>query len=124
MISSHLLGRAQLPDLNSGTLIAYAKRLLDGTGEAESKLAVIGLQGGPGPANVDPNMRGALLQAWRSTYVHAMSYSANFDTTLTPNKMPSKMATQRNKTTEKVWRVWVPSTDVYVNEGNPFTLYF
>lgn len=45
MISSHLLGQAQLPDLGSGTLIAYAKRSLDRTGEAESKLAVIRLQG-------------------------------------------------------------------------------
>lgn len=53
-----------------------------------------------------------------------MSYSANFDTTVTPKKMPSKMATQRNETTEKVWREWAPNTDVYVNEGNLFTPYF
>ncbi|KID82890.1 hypothetical protein MGU_09814 [Metarhizium guizhouense ARSEF 977] len=84
----------------SGTIIAYDKRLLDRTGEAESSCHW--LQGGPGPANVDPNMRGALLPAWWSTCVHAMSYSANFDTTVTPKKIPSKMATQRNKATEKV----------------------
>ncbi|EFY91870.1 isoamyl alcohol oxidase, putative [Metarhizium acridum CQMa 102] len=124
MISSHLLGRAELSDLDSDRLVAYAKRFLNGTGEAKSKLAVIGLQGGPGPANVDPNMRGALLPAWRSTYIHAMSYSATFDTTLTPKKMLSKTAAQLSNTTEKLWREWAPNTGAYMNEGNPFTPYF
>lgn len=102
MILSHLLGQAQLPDLSSGTLIAYAKLSLNKAGKAEFKLAIIGLQGGAGPANVDLNMRGALLPAWRLTYVHAISYRANFNKTVPPKKMPSKMATRRNKTTEKV----------------------
>lgn len=120
MFSSRLLGRAELSDLDPARLISYAKRFVNGTGEAKSKLAVIGLQGGPGPANVDPNMRGALLPTWRSAYVHAMSYSATFDTRLTPNKMLSKMATQLNETTERLWREWAPNTGAYMNEGNPF----
>ncbi|SCN99168.1 uncharacterized protein FFB20_12078 [Fusarium fujikuroi] len=101
MPSSRLLGRRETYPEGSG-------------------MAVIGLQGGPGPAKTPRSMRGALLPAWRSTYLHAMSYSLTLDTTLTPTETLEKGARELNDSKEKLWQEWAPDTGAYMNEANPY----
>ncbi|WJG35788.1 putative isoamyl alcohol oxidase [Fusarium oxysporum Fo47] len=118
MVSSRLLGRPELSDLSQEKLVGYAKRLLS------KGFAVIGLQGGPGPAKVDKSMRGALLPTWRSNYLHVMSYGAKFNTALAPQDMLNDTAEQLEEGTESLWREWAPETGAYMNEGNPFNSNF
>ncbi|CEI68115.1 hypothetical protein FVEN_g7617 [Fusarium venenatum] len=118
MVSSRLLGRPELSDLNQDKLVGYAKRLLS------HGFVVIGLQGGPGPAKVDKTMRGSLLPAWRSNYLHVMSYGAKFNKSLAPQDMLKDAAEQLEEGTESLWREWAPETGAYMNEGNPFNSNF
>jgi hypothetical protein len=118
MFSSRLLGRPELSDLSQDKLVDYAKRLLS------YGFAVIGLQGGPGPAKVDKSMRGALLPAWRSSYLHVMSYGAKFNEALAPQEMLKDVSQQLEKGIESLWREWAPETGAYMNEGNPFNSNF
>ncbi|KAJ4003936.1 hypothetical protein NW752_010972 [Fusarium irregulare] len=118
MISSRLLGRPELSDLGQDKLVEYAKRLVS------YGFVVIGLQGGPGPANVDKNMRGALLPAWRSNYLHLMSYGAKFNQSLVPQDMLKDTSDRLEEGAESLWREWAPETGSYMNEGNPFNSNF
>ncbi|VTT57516.1 unnamed protein product [Fusarium fujikuroi] len=102
------------------TLISYLKRMITNSDPEGSGMAVIGLQGGPGPAKTPRSMRGALLPAWRSTYLHAMSYSLTLDTTLTPTETLEKGARELNDSKEKLWQEWAPDTGAYMNEANPY----
>ncbi|KAK2666886.1 FAD-binding, type PCMH, subdomain 2 [Fusarium oxysporum f. sp. vasinfectum] len=118
MVSSRLLGRPELSELSQDKLVGYAKRLLS------HGFSVIGLQGGPGPAKVDKSMRGSLLPAWRSNYLHVMSYGAKFNNALAPQDMLTEAAEQLEEGIESLWREWAPNTGAYMNEGNPFNSNF
>jgi FAD/FMN-containing dehydrogenase len=120
MPSSRLLGRHELLGISRDTLVGYLKRVLANNDPSKSGMAVFGLQGGLGPARIPESMRGALLPAWRSIYLHAMSYSLTFDTTLSPTKSLQKAAKDLNGSKEKLWREWAPYTGAYMNEANPF----
>nr|CEG03977.1 unnamed protein product [Fusarium acuminatum CS5907] len=102
MPSSHLLGRRELSQPSQGTLVGYLTRILTNTNPNDAGMAVFGLQGGPGPANTPKSMRGALLSAWRSTYLHAMGYSLTFDTTLAPEEQLQEAAEDLNGLKEKL----------------------
>ncbi|RGP62709.1 hypothetical protein FSPOR_9096 [Fusarium sporotrichioides] len=118
IMSSRLLGRPQLSGLSQEKLVGYVKRLLS------NGFVVIGLQGGPGPARVDKSMRGALLPAWRSNYLHVMSYGAKFNKALAPQDMLKDVSQQLEDGVESLWREWAPDTGAYMNEGNPFNSNF
>ncbi|KAJ4141799.1 hypothetical protein NW768_001017 [Fusarium equiseti] len=118
MMSSRLLGHPELSELDQNKLVDYAKRLVS------YGFVVIGLQGGPGPAKVDKNMRGALLPAWRSNYLHVMSYGAEFNKSLTPQGMLKDTSERLEEGIESLWREWAPETGAYMNEGNPFNSNF
>ncbi|SCV47678.1 uncharacterized protein FFB14_09959 [Fusarium fujikuroi] len=120
MPSSRLLGRRETSEINQKTLISYLKRMITNLDPEGSGMAVIGLQGGLGPAKTPRSMRGALLSAWRSTYLHAMSYSLTLDTTLTPTETLEKGARELNDSKEKLWQEWAPDTGAYMNEANPY----
>ncbi|KAI7764123.1 hypothetical protein LZL87_006505 [Fusarium oxysporum] len=120
MPSSRLLGRRETSEINQKTLISYLKRMLTNSDPEGSGMVVIGLQGGPGPAKTPRSMRGALLPAWRSNYLHTMSYSLTLDTTLTPAETLAKGARDLNDSKEKLWREWAPDTGAYMNEANPY----
>ncbi|KAI1024240.1 hypothetical protein LB504_005371 [Fusarium proliferatum] len=120
MPSSRLLGRRETSKINQKTLISYLKRMITNSDPEGSGMAVIGLQGGPGPAKTPRSMRGALLPAWRSTYLHTMSYSLTLDTTLTPAETLEKGARELNDSKEKLWQEWAPDTGAYMNEANPY----
>ncbi|KAF5254648.1 hypothetical protein FANTH_581 [Fusarium anthophilum] len=120
MPSSRLLGRRETSDIDRKKLISYLKRIITNSDPEASGMAVIGLQGGPGPAKTPRSMRGALLPAWRSTYLHTMSYSLTLDTTLTPAETLAKGARELNDSKEKLWQEWAPHTGAYMNEANPY----
>jgi hypothetical protein len=124
MPSSRLLGRRETSDMNQQTLISYLKRMLTNSDPEASGMAAIGLQGGPGPAGTLKSMRGALLPAWRSTYLHTMSYSLTLDSTLTPAETLAKGARELNDSKEKLWQEWAPDTGAYMNEANPYNPHF
>ncbi|KAF5981097.1 isoamyl alcohol oxidase [Fusarium coicis] len=124
MPSSRLLGRRETSDINEKTLVSYLKRMLTNSDPEASGMAVIGLQGGPGPAETPKSMRGALLPAWRSTYLHTMSYSLTLDSTLTPAETLAKGARELNDSKEKLWQEWAPDTGAYMNEANPCNPHF
>ncbi|ENH67348.1 6-hydroxy-D-nicotine oxidase [Fusarium oxysporum f. sp. cubense race 1] len=120
MPSSRLLGRRETSEISQKRLISYLKRMLTNPDPEGSGMVVIGLQGGPGPANTPRSMQGALLPAWRSTYLHTMSYSLTLDTTLTPAETLAKGARDLNDSKEKLWQEWAPDTGAYMNEANPY----
>ncbi|EXK29244.1 hypothetical protein FOMG_14412 [Fusarium oxysporum f. sp. melonis 26406] len=120
MPSSRLLGRRETSEISQKRLISYLKRMLTNSDPEGSGMVVIGLQGGPGPANTPRSMQGALLPAWRSTYLHTMSYSLTLDTTLTPAETLAKGARDLNDSKEKLWQEWAPDTGAYMNEANPY----
>ncbi|PKX90057.1 putative isoamyl alcohol oxidase [Aspergillus novofumigatus IBT 16806] len=84
-------------------------------------MLLLGLQGGAGPATTPPEMRGSVLPAWRSAYVHAMVYGASIDDTADPSKALATVAEWHESTIEPVWRRWAPDTGSYMNEGNAFS---
>ncbi|CVL10051.1 related to isoamyl alcohol oxidase [Fusarium proliferatum] len=120
MPSSRLLGRRETSKIKQTTLISYLKRMITNSDPEGSGMAVIGLQGGPGPAKTPRSMRGALLPAWRSTYLHTMSYSLTLDTALTPAETLEKGVRELNDSKEKLWQEWAADTGAYMNEVNPY----
>ncbi|KAG6364655.1 hypothetical protein INS49_006258 [Diaporthe citri] len=65
--------------------------------ETVGSFTTIGLSGGPGVINAPEERWGALLPAWRSTYLHY------------------------EEVKEPMWREWSPGSGAYLNEGNPYT---
>lgn len=118
VMSSRLLGRAELSLLPLNTLVARLRSVMYTA--TDSALLVAGLQGGKGVANVPGHMRGAVNPVWRSTYLHVMSYSVPLDSTLAPKAALARAATWAEDHTESAWRKWAPNTGSYMNEGNPF----
>jgi len=81
---------------------------------------IIGLQGGPGPAKVPEEMRGALNPVWRETYIHAIALTAAINATGVPKEALADAAAWLEVNTEAVWRECAPDTGAYINEVNPF----
>ncbi|TIC96896.1 FAD-linked oxidoreductase apf9 [Colletotrichum higginsianum] len=124
LMTSRLLGRKELSDIPIPTLASHLQQLMvtqDPTGTA---LMVIGLQGGQGPRNAPEVMRGSLNPAWRSAYIHMMSYGASADPTLSPQEALNSAAKWLEETKEPVWREWAPGSGAYMNEGNAFNTMF
>ncbi|KAJ5201330.1 uncharacterized protein N7498_005993 [Penicillium cinerascens] len=80
LMSSRLLGRRELSDISMTDLAIYLRQASTSQSGTGSML-LFGLQGGPGPANTPQKMRGSVLPAWRSAYLHAMSYGASLNAT-------------------------------------------
>ncbi|KAM0123919.1 hypothetical protein ACHAO1_011188 [Botrytis cinerea] len=119
LLSTRLLGRAQLSDLPMETLAAYLQRALESQSGGGSEM-IVGLQGGPGPAHVPKNMRGSLNPVWREAYLHVITLGATIDATLTPKKSLSQAADWLEHNKEALWREWAPNTGAYINEANPY----
>jgi hypothetical protein len=119
-MTSRLLGRADLSGLPIPTLTSYLQRVLVSQTVGGSALGVFGLQGGPGPSDVAEARRGALNPAWRTAYVHFMSYGTYVNTTIAPSTALKSAADWLTDTVEPVWREWSPGMGAYMNEGNCF----
>lgn len=120
LMTSRLLGRQELPGISKTVLTTYlqqASASQSGTGS----MILLGLQGGRGPASTPENMRGSVLLAWRSAYVHVMSYGASLNATGDPSDALTSGARWYDANLEPVWRNWAPSMGSYMNVGNPFS---
>ncbi|WYZ37180.1 hypothetical protein EsH8_II_000686 [Colletotrichum jinshuiense] len=124
LMTSRLLGRKELAGVPIPTMTSYLRRLMVPQDPTGSSMMVIGLQGGLGPRNVPETMRGALNPAWRSTYIHMMSYGASVDATVSPQETLAGAAKWLEETKEPVWREWAPGSGAYMNEGNAFNSNF
>ncbi|GAQ12227.1 hypothetical protein ALT_9548 [Aspergillus lentulus] len=120
-MSSRLLGRRELTDLPKANLITHLQQVLKSQEPEKGGMLLLGLQGGPGPATTPPEMRGSVLPAWRSAYVHAMVYGASINDTADPAEALAAAAKWHESTIEPVWRRWAPDTGSYMNEGNAFS---
>jgi hypothetical protein len=120
-MSSRLLGRRELTNLPKASLITHLQQILTSQEPEKGGMLLLGLQGGPGPATTSPEMRGSVLPAWRSAYVHAMVYGASIDDTADPAEALATVAEWHESTIEPVWRRWAPDTGSYMNEGNAFS---
>ncbi|KPA36352.1 isoamyl alcohol [Fusarium langsethiae] len=70
------------------------------------------------------NATGGCYLAWRSSYLHVMSYGAKFNKSLAPQNMLKDAAEQLEEGIESLWREWAPETAAYMNEGNPLNSNF
>lgn len=122
LLSSRLLGRAELlDDITTSEVASYLRRILQSKDETGS-MNVIGLQGGPGPANVPENMRGALNPVWRSAYLHVITMGSglNIKESSSPSAALQEAGEWMELNRESIWRSWAPETGAYMNEANPF----
>ncbi|KAL6889993.1 FAD-dependent monooxygenase [Trichoderma evansii] len=124
LLSSRLLGRAQLSDLTIPNLVSNFQRIMLGDDTGSESLLIIGLQAGPGPRSVEQSMRGALNPVWRSTYIHVISVRSNLNASNPPQEALNAAAMWCDQNLESVWREWAPDTGAYMNEANPFNSQF
>ncbi|KAI8261349.1 FAD-linked oxidoreductase ZEB1 [Colletotrichum sp. SAR11_239] len=125
LMTSRLLGRKHLSDIDQPTLVSYLKQIMQTQNPTGGGMMVIGLQGGPGPRSVPEKMRGAVNPVWRSTYIHMMSYGASIDTTnASPQEALDVAAKWLEETKEPIWREWAPGSGSYMNEANAFNKQF
>ncbi|KAH6638598.1 hypothetical protein BKA67DRAFT_528851 [Truncatella angustata] len=121
LVSSRVLGRADLSDLSICRLQYHLQRVMRAETAGSGSRLVIGLQGGLGPAGVETSMRGALNPAWRTGYVHSIVTGSNLDLTIPPQDALSAAATWTEEVKEAAWREWAPTAGAYINEANPYT---
>lgn len=121
LISSRVLGRADLSDLSIARLTYHLRQVMQGETEGSGSGLVIGLQGGKGPAQVEDRMRGALNPAWRTGYVHTLVTGSNLDLTIPPQDALEAAAAWTEQVKEKAWREWAPTAGAYINEANPYS---
>ncbi|KAJ4344091.1 hypothetical protein N0V95_006359 [Ascochyta clinopodiicola] len=125
VISSRLLGRSELTEISLEKLESHLKKITKTQVATDQCRLVYGLQGGPGPRDVEMNMRGALTPAWRRAYLHLLGTGAIVNTTnSTPQEALSAAGTWTNENSEEAWRQWAPDSGAYINEANPFNSNF
>lgn len=125
LVSSRLLGRAELVHTPHDAVVAHLKTALGTKNITQGSFATIGLQGGPGVRNTPVDRRGALLPAWQDAYLHFIANNGDIDTTnKTPQAALEDAAVFYEERTEKMWREWNPEGGAYMNEANAFNAEF
>ncbi|KAL3489202.1 FAD-binding domain-containing protein [Aspergillus germanicus] len=125
LVSSRLLGRAELIDTPREKQKEYLKIAMRAQNTRAGTYATIGLQGGPGVRNTREEDWGALLPAWRSAYLHFISNGATVDSKAAGSpKLALQNAARWNEPKEEMWREWSPNSGAYMNEANPYTSNF
>lgn len=123
LTSSRLLGRHELNDTPHEKVVSYLKTVLAGQNATQGSFTTIGLSGGPGVINAPEERWGALLPAWRSTYLHVIATGAEIDPVASgsPKAALQAAAEWYEEVKEPMWREWSPDSGAYLNEGNPYT---
>lgn len=123
VVSSRLLGRHELNDTPNEQVVSYLKTVLASKNETAGSFTTIGLSGGPGVINAPEERWGALLPAWRSTYLHVIATGASADSVEagSPKAKLREAAEWYEEVKEPMWREWSPDSGAYLNEGNPYT---
>ncbi|KAJ5196695.1 FAD-binding domain-containing protein [Penicillium cf. viridicatum] len=125
VVSSRLLGRAELNETPSQKQKEYLKIAMHSQNETAGTYATVGLQGGPGVRNTAEKNWGALLPAWRSAYLHFISNGATVDSKAAGSpKLALQKAARWNEVKERMWRQWSPNSGAYMNEANPYASNF
>ncbi|PLB45049.1 FAD-binding domain-containing protein [Aspergillus steynii IBT 23096] len=125
LVSSRLLGRAELIDTPLERQKQYLKIAMRSQNSTAGTYATIGLQGGPGVRNTQTQYWGAVLPAWRSAYLHFISNGATVDPVAAGSpKLALQGAARWNEAKEEMWREWAPDSGAYMNEANPYTSNF
>lgn len=125
LVSSRLLGRAELVDTPHESVVAHLKTAIQTLNITKGSFATIGLQGGPGVRNTPVERRGALLPAWQDAYLHFIANNGDIDTTnQSPQAALEEVAAFYEDRTEKMWREWNPEGGAYMNEANAFNKEF
>lgn len=125
LISSRLLGRTELTEISLETLEGHLRNVTKTQVPTDQCRLVYGLQGGPGPRNVEKTMRGALTPAWRKAYIHLLGTGAIVNTTSsTPQEALAAAGAWTEEHKEPAWRNWGPDSGSYINEANPFNSNF
>ncbi|RAK98119.1 putative isoamyl alcohol oxidase [Aspergillus ibericus CBS 121593] len=121
LVSSRLLGRAELNDTPFYKQKEYLKIAMGSQNSTAGTYATVGLQGGPGVRNTPAEAWGALLPAWRSAYLHFISNGATVDSVAAGSpKLALESAARFNEAKERMWREWSPNSGAYMNEANPY----
>jgi hypothetical protein len=124
MMSSRLLGPDQLNNITQTELVAYLQRIMTPMSSTGGGYLIMGMQGGLGPARVPEDMRGALNPVWRKAYLHTIVLGSRINATADSKIALGEAATWLNENIETVWQEWAPDTGSYMNEANPYNLYF
>lgn len=121
LMSSRLLGRAELTDLPMPDLKRHLQNFVEGE---NGSMLLFGLQGGRGPRTVPSHLRGALNPVWRSVYAHVLSFGAPINATGVPSVELPNAGKWSETHREAYWRVWAPDTGAYMNEANTFNTHW
>lgn len=123
LISSRLIGRHELNDTPHEKVVSYLKTVMAAKNETAGSFTTIGLSGGPGVINAPEERWGALLPAWRSTYLHVIATGADVDPLEagSPKAALQAAAEWFEEVKEPLWREWSPDSGAYLNEANPYT---
>lgn len=121
LMSSRLLGRAELTDLPMPDLKRHLQNLVEGE---NGSMLLFGLQGGRGPRTVPSHLRGAVNPVWWSIYAHTLSFGAPINATGVPSVELPKAGRWSETHREAYWRVWAPDTGAYMNEANTFNTHW
>lgn len=123
LTSSRLLGRHELNDTPHEKVVSYLKTALAAQNDTAGSFTTIGLSGGPGVINAPEERWGAVLPAWRSTYLHMITTGAGVSPAESGSPKAALQAAAEwfEEVKEPMWREWSPNSGAYLNEGNPYT---
>ena len=82
------------------------------------------MQGGQDPASVPESLRGSLLPALRSSYLHVVAFGATIDANATAQDALAAAGKWMNEVKEPIWQEEAPDTGSYMNEGNCYNTNF
>ncbi|RAL08264.1 putative isoamyl alcohol oxidase [Aspergillus homomorphus CBS 101889] len=121
LVSSRLLGRAELIDTPHQKQKEYLKIAMRSQDTEGGTYATVGLQGGPGVRNTPEKAWGALLPAWRPAYLHFITNGATVNSVAAGSpKLALEKAARWNEAKEQMWREWSPKSGAYMNEANSY----
>ena len=126
LVSSRLLGRAELIDTPREEIVSHLRTALRAQNETAGTFATVGLQGGPGLQKVPMARWGAVNSVWRTAYIHLITYGATLNSSpdRSPKQALANAAAYMAEVREPMWRQWAPNTGAYMNEANPFDIEF
>ncbi|KAF2102107.1 FAD-binding domain-containing protein [Rhizodiscina lignyota] len=118
--SSRLLSKQSI-QIPVPALTQKIKDLMTPQDSTFGSVLVLTMAAGRGVADVPPIRRGAVLPAWRSSYIHAIASTAHIDEQLPPAQAMAGAGAWLNDNTELRWDAIQRGAGSYVNEANQFT---
>ncbi|EKG19803.1 FAD linked oxidase [Macrophomina phaseolina MS6] len=120
VMSSRLVGRRQLVETPRADVVRYLRTALRAQNQTAGTYITVGLQGGPGVADVEEERWGSVNPVWRDTYLHVIATGADMDNSKNPKQVLADAADWMEDVKEAMWREWSPEMGAYMNEANPY----